>query len=68
MSNKYKLLFTSTLHALVWVIIFTTQLPNYELVKCLVSNVATPIKATHHDGNFEILERMIIIIIHGYSL
>ena len=45
-----------------------TQLPNCELVKCLVSNVAISIKATNHDGNFEILERMIIIIIHGYSL
>ena len=31
----------------------------YSLVKCLVSNVATPKKPTHHDGPFDILERKI---------
>ena len=40
-----------------------TQLPNYELAKCLVINVTNPIKATHHDGNFQVgdwrLERRI---------
>ena len=35
-----------------------TQLPNYELVKCLVSYVATLIKGTQYDGHFEILERI----------
>ena len=47
------------MQAFVKVIRRMAQLPNYELVKCLVSNVASPIKATHHDGPFDILERKI---------
>ena len=58
-SNEYELLFTSTLQAFVKVIRRMAQLPNYELVKCLVSYVATPIKATHHDNPFDKLERKI---------
>ena len=58
-SNEYELLFTSTLQAFVKVIRSMAWLPNFELVKCLFSNVATPIKATHHDGPFDILERKI---------
>ena len=53
------ILFNSAMHALVLVITLSTQIPNYKLVKCLVSNVSTLMKATHYDGNFEPSETMI---------
>ena len=36
-----------------------TQLPNYEVIRCLGINVAAPMQSTHQDGQFELLERMI---------